>query len=538
MADYDAIVVGAGHNGLTAGTVLAKAGLRVLCLERTGWIGGMAATRELFKGFKHNVGAWALLVLHEDMERILDLDRYGLEIITPPTSYCVFGAPGDAPFIWHNDPAKMLDHLMQDHGPDAVQGVMGLWEYLQVFGNVMDTYRFTAPDSIESIIANAPDARTRETLVTCFYGSGMEVIRKFFPDPTRHRCIQGSIAAMTIDGTHMGPYTPGSACSMAYHYTVSGGANVFRMPRGGIGSLSEAIRKSFEERGGEVRYRADVSRFVVEDGAVAGVQLRNGETISARVVLSSLDARRTFIDLAGEDHLPSDFVHAVKEIAYTNGYIQIHLTLRELPEFTGHLAFANENNIRWLMSYIPSAEHLSRCWEQYQRNEVPDDPVSYCYIPSLVDPSLAPAGAYSCTLFSHYFPADLSPAEHDTLKAVMADRVIGQIARHAPNFTDAIVDQAILTHQYFGTKFGITAGDFSHGLLHPGQMWNRRPVPGWSDYRTPLAHLYLCGSGCHPGPGVSGLPGYNSARTVLQDLGAGRIEEPVAARTGGGARAC
>jgi phytoene dehydrogenase-like protein len=518
MADYDAIIIGAGHNGLTAGTVLAKAGLKVLILERTGWIGGMAATKELFPGFKHNVGAWALLVLHEDMERLLELQKYGLEIITPPTSYCVFGAPGDAPFIWHNDPARMLAHLMNDHGPDAVQGVMGLWEYLQVFGKVMDAYRFKAPEPIESLIAAAPDARTRETLITCFYGSAMEVIRKFFPDPNKHRCIQGSISAMSIDGTHMGPYSAGSACSMAYHYTVSGGANVFKMPKGGIGSVSDAIQKSFAEHGGKVQFRAEVERFLVEDGTVVGVQLRGGETISTRVVLSSLDARRTFIDLTGEEQLPSDFVHAVKEIEYRNGYIQIHLTLKELPEFTGHLAFINENNIRWLPSYIPSPEHLARCWEQYRHNQVPDDPVSYCYIPSVMDPSLAPPGSYTCTLFSHYFPAELSPAEHDKQKHVMADRVIGQMAKYAPNFRGAIMDQAIFTHEYFRAKFGITAGDFSHGLLHPGQMWNRRPVPGYSDYRTPIKHLYLCGSGCHPGPGLTCLPGYNSAQQVLQDL--------------------
>jgi hypothetical protein len=288
---------------------------------------------------------------------------------------------------------------------------------LQVFGDVMAAQRAKVPDSIDAIIAAAPDARTREILITSFYGSAMDVIRKFLPDPNRHRCIGGSLAAMTIDGTHLGPYSPGTACSMAYHYTVSGGANLFKMPKGGIGTMSEAILKSFEEHGGTVQYRADVQRLLVEKGRVVGVQLRNGETISSKVVLSSADARSTFLKLVGEEQLPTEFVQAVKEIEYTNGYIQLHLTLKELPEFTGHLAFANENNIRWLTSYIPSPEHLSRCWEQYRRNQVPDDPVSYCYIPSVMDPSLAPAGYYTCTMFSHYFPAELAPAQHRQLLA-------------------------------------------------------------------------------------------------------------------------
>jgi phytoene dehydrogenase-like protein len=259
-----------------------------------------------------------------------------------------------------------------------------------------------------------------------------------------------------------------------------------------------------------------VKRLSIEKGKVTGVELRNGDTLTANVVLSSLDARTTFLGLTGEEHLPSEFVHSVKEIEYRNGYVQLHMTLRELPEFTGHLAFANQNDIRWLMSYIPSHEHLSRCWEQYRRGEVPDDPVSYCYIPSLMDPSLAPEGYHTCTIFSHYFPAEIPQGKHNEFKQVMADRVIDQIARYAPNFRDAIMDKVVLTQEYFEKTFGITAGDFCHGLIHPGQMWEKRPVPGWSDYRTPIENLYMCGASCHPGPGVTCIPGYNGAGAVLE----------------------
>ena len=516
MADYDAIVVGAGHNGLAAASVLAKQGLKVLCVEKTHWPGGMAATKELFKGFKHSVGAWALILLREDMQEALELDKHGFEVMTPRTSFCTFGLPGDTPFLAYNDPAEMTEYLMKEHGPEALKSLMGLFEYLRVFGNVMDAERFKAPESIEALIAGAPDARSREILTKCFYGSAIDVMRKFFPDPEKHRCITGSLSAMSIDGTHMGPYSPGSACSMAYHYTAGGAVNLFKMARGGIGTLSAALVRALESHGGEVQYKAQVKRFLVEEGKVVGVELRNGEKISSKVVLSSLDARTTFIGLAGEEHLPSEFVHAVKEIEYRNGYVQIHMTLKELPEFTGHLAFANENNIRWLMSYIPSPEYLSRCWEQYRCGKVPDDPVSYYHIPSLLDPSAAPAGYHACTFFSPYFPVDIPQSEHDELKQVMADRVIDQMVKYAPNFRDAIMDQVVLTHQYFEKTFGITAGDFCHGLLHPGQMWNLRPVPGWSDYRTPIENLYMCGSACHPGPGVTGVPGYNSAHAVLE----------------------
>ena len=248
-----------------------------------------------------------------------------------------------------------------------------------------------------------------------------------------------------------------------------------------------------------------------------GVQLRNGEKISAKVVLSNIDAGATFLGLVGEDHLPSDFVHAVKEIEYQNGYIQVHMTLREMPEFTGHVAFANENNIRWIMAYIPSPEHLARCWEQYRQGQVPDEPVAYCCFPSVMDPSLAPAGYYTCTMFSHYFPCDVPPGKHKELSRVMAERAIDQITRYAPNFRGAIIDKVVLTQKYFESTYGVTGGDFSSGLIHPGQMWNNRPVPGWGGYTTPIENLYMCGSACHPGPGITCVPGWNGAHRVLRD---------------------
>ncbi len=518
MTDYDAIIIGAGHNGLAAGNVLAKTGLKVLILEKTNWIGGMAATKELFKGYKHSVGAWALLVLHPEMQELLELDKFGMETIVPHTSFCSFGEPGDTPFIAYNDPERVVQHILEDHGPDVLESFSGIFEYLMTFQQVMDAERLKAPSPPEKLIAEAPDARTREILTTCFYGSSIDIIRKFFPDPDKARTIQGSLSTMTIDGTHKGPFSPGTAMSMVYHYAAGGTANLFKMVKGGIGEVSATLARAFESRGGEIQFKAIVDKLLIEDGRAVGVQLRGGERITAKAVLSTLDARTTFMDVVGEDPLPSRFVHSVKEIDYRNGYLQIHLTLNETPEFEGYLGFANEENIRWLMAYTPAPETVSRCWEQYKRGEVPDNPLSYCYIPSLVDPSVAPPGCHSATFFAHYFPYDIPQHKHDEMKNLMADRVIDQVAKYSPNFKRSITNRVVLTHQYFEKTFGITGGDFAHGLIHPGQMWDRRPVPGWSDYRTPVAGLYMGGSSCHPGPGVTGTPGYNCARTILQDI--------------------
>jgi phytoene dehydrogenase-like protein len=517
MSDYDAIVVGAGHNGLSAATMLAKEGLKVLTLEKNSYVGGMATTRELFKGFKHNVGAWLLLVFRDEMLKLLELEEYGLEQIRPRTAHCSFGAPEDTPFVAYTDQMQMAEHLMKDHGPGVLESFMGLADYLQKFKALLDSEYHKAPAPLERLIAEAPDEKTRAILIKTVHGSAIDVIRQFFPDPDRHRCIVGSLCTSAIDGVHMGPYTPGSGFSLAWHYTM--GEYDFRTTKGGIGALSETLRKSVEDRGGEIRCNTQVKRFLIEGGRVVGVQSKSGEKISAKVVLSSLDALTTFAGLAGEEHLPSDFAHALKEIEYRNGYLQLHLTLKELPEFTGHLAFANENKVSALMAYIPSADHLSRCWEQYRRGDVPDEPATYCTIPSLLDPSLAPEGNYTCTIYSQYFPCDLPEGKHKVYSELMADRMIDQIAKYAPNFRSAIMDKAVMTYKYFENVFGITRGDFCQGMLHPGQMWDKRPVPGWSNYRTPLQNLYMCGSACHPGPGVTCVPGYNSAREVLRDLG-------------------
>ena len=517
MADYDAIVVGAGHNGLAAATYLAKNGLSVLCVEKTHGPGGMAATRELFDGFKHNVGAWALLIFRDEMLQKLGLEDYGVEFVRPSSSYCVYGAPEDPCFIGYTDENKIAEHIMNDHGLDAVEGLANMANFLQKYREIIDKEMYKAPDSLEKLIANAPAPETREALMKLVHGSVMDVLRQFFPEPGKHNCILGSLCAASVDGTRMGPFTPGTGLSLAYHYTT-GDAFDFRTPMGGIGALSNTIAQSVEDRGGTIRYGEPVKQFLIENGKITGVELKNGEKITARVVLSSLDARTTFMNMVGDDKLPSDLVQAVNEIEYRNGYVQIHLTLKELPKFTGHLAFANENKISYIMAYIPSPEHLSHCWDQYRNGKVADDPVSYAEFPSMMDPSLAPEGQHTCTIYAQYFPTSMPQEKHKEMRDIMADRMIEQVAKHAPNFRDAIMDKVVFTHQYFEKTFGITKGDFCHGLIHPWQMWDKRPVLGWSNYRTPIENLYMCGSACHPGPGITCVPGYNGANAVLEDL--------------------
>jgi len=516
--NYDAIVIGAGHNGLTSASLLARKGLKVLCLEKTDRPGGMAITRELFKGYKHNVGAWVLLVFRDEMLELLDLEKYNLEIIRPESSYCNYGDPKDKYFIGWTDQKKIGKHLFKVHGLRAIIGLAKMDRAFKKFKKLADKHLFSEPASFEKVISEIKNSKTKELMKTIYYGSAIDVLRKFFPKQGKLNLIQGSFSASAIDGTHGGPYSAETGLSMAYHYTM-GDIYDFRTFKGGIGALSDALVSSLTDNGGEIRYRSIVKQFLTDGNKVTGVELKNGDKVTAKIVLSSLDAQTTFLKLAAGTSLAPDFAQKVNEIDYRNGYLQIHLTLRELPEYTGYLSFANDNNLRWLMAYIRSPEHLQQCWEEYRRGEVPSDPVSYLVIPSLLDPSLATGPGYTCTIFSHYFPYDIPEGKHNEYRDLMAERIIEQITKRAPNFRESIMDKVVFTHKYFEKTFGITGGDFTHGLIQPSQWWDNRPVKGWSNYKTPLSNLYMCGSAAHPGPGVTCIPGFNAANVALEDMG-------------------
>jgi phytoene dehydrogenase-like protein len=518
MADYDAIVVGAGHNGLAAAVILAKEGLKALVLEKNSYVGGMAATREFFKGFKHDVAASILFPLSERIVEDLELEKYGLQVIDTPILTSSTGVPGESPVIFYSDPVKLMEHIQRDHGGDAVQGLAGVFAFCNTAAEALDRFNpLSPPKSLGAVIDAAPTVQAKNALKKCFFGSVMDVINEFFPDPNRHKLIRSFLAFMAIQSTYRGPYTPGSALCLAYGLASPAMGQLMRRIKGGIGMLPEGLRRSFEEKGGEVRLSTRVRRILTENGKAVGVELRNNEKITAKVVLSNLDASATFMRLVGEDNLPADFVRMVKRIKCGAPFIQIHCTLKELPEFTGDLAFANKDNIRWLMCYNRGPEHYQQCMDDIKWGRIPEDPMFTYYISSVWDDSMAPPGYHSATFFSFYFPLIAAGAHHNQLKEEVADKMISQASKYAPNLRDAIMDRVVFTPLHFEKMFGITNGDYTHGLLIPGQMFDFRPVTGWSGYKTPVENLYLCGSACHPGPGVTAVPGYNSAHEVLKN---------------------
>jgi phytoene dehydrogenase-like protein len=381
------------------------------------------------------------------------------------------------------------------------------------------------PPTLEEIIAMEPDDKARAALSKLSYGSAIEIIRQFFPDAEKHGCIQGSLCASAIDGTHMGPYTKGSGASMAYHYTA-GDTYDFKIPKGGIGTVSSTLMKVFQRYGGEVRFKTIVEKLIVEDGKVVGVRMKDGTELRARAVISTLDSKMTFGSLCEPGCLPTDFANAVDDIEYANGYVQVHMTIKRLPTFTKQLELVNGTVQSWLVAYIKGPDQLHKAWQQSRAGQVADDPAVYCYFPSQLDPTLAPNdGTHTCTMFSHYFPTDIPAGKFNEMRNLMVERMIAQMEKVVPDFRDLIIDKAVFTQRYFQTIFNATEGDFSLGLLHPGQMFGDRPVPGWDrGHETPLENLYMAGGACHPGPGVTCIPGLNGAHVVLGKLGGAKEE--------------
>ena len=525
MCEYDVIIVGAGHNGLTAGVELQRAGKKVLILEKTNWPGGQAATKELFKGYKHSVGAWALLIFREELIKYLEMDKEGFELIRPESSFTVFGAEDQPCFIGYTDPIDLANHLAEDHGIDALDGFNRLGSFFANFKEMFERYMHEKPPTLEEIIAMEPDDKTRQALSRLSYGSAIEIIREFFKDSDKHGCIQGSLSASAIDGTHMGPYTKGSAASMSYHYTA-GDTYDFKIPKDGIGTVSSSLLKVFQRYGGEVRFKSIVEEFIIEHGAVVGVRMKDGEEIRSEATISTLDSKMTFANMCAPGTLPTDFANAVDDIEYANGYVQVHMTIKELPTFKNQLEFVNGTVQSWLVAYIKGPEQLHKAWQQSRAGQVADDPAVYCYFPSQLDSSLSPGdGTHTCTMFSHYFPTDIPAGKHNEMKSHMVERMITAMEKVIPDFRELIMDQVVFTQQYFEKAFNATDGDFSLGLLHPGQMFGDRPVPGWDGgHETPLGNLYMAGAACHPGPGVTCLPGLNGARVVLEKLGSANTE--------------
>ncbi|HEX5144275.1 MAG TPA: NAD(P)/FAD-dependent oxidoreductase [Mycobacterium sp.] len=513
---FDAIVIGAGHNGLTAAVILAQAGLRTVCLDAKLYAGGMASTVELFDGFQFEIAGSLQFPTALTVSKELGLDA--LPTIDLDVMSVSLRGVGDDPLIYYTDPMKLLTHLGEVHGAEAVNGMAGLMAWSLAPTRALG--RFDAgvpPKTFDEMYACASTAAERSAIDDMLFASVTEVLDRYLPDRQKHGALRGMLAFLAVNTTYRGPEVPGTAAALAYGLAVPDeNAALMKKLQGGIGALTTHLRGLFEEAGGEVRLRSRVTEIVTDTGRVTGVRLEDGTALAAPIVVSSLAPDLTVNTLLDRATVPVEVRDRFARIDHRGSYLQMHFALDGIPEFAAPYEILNDPAMQSAIGLFNTPEELQQQWEASRRGVVPADPAIAFQIPSVHDPALAPEGKHAASAFSLWFPIEEHDSSYGALKAEMGQRIIDKITRIAPNFERMIIRHTTFTPKHMGTMFGAPGGDYCHGLLHSDQIGQNRPGPkGYVEQPIPIKGLYLGGAGCHGGPGITFIPGYNAGHAAL-----------------------
>lgn len=509
MPDFDAIVIGAGHNGLTSAAILAQAGLRTVCLDAKRYAGGMASTVELFDGYQFEIAGSLQFPTSLTVSEELGLDT--LPTVDVDVMSVSLRGVGDAPVVYYTDPMQLMNHLNDVHGSEAVMGMAQLMAWSLAPTRALGRFDAGAPPkTFDQMYACATSEAERSAITDMLFASVSDVLDRYLPDKEKHGALRGMLAFLAVNTTYRGPQTPGSAAALAYGLAVpDANAALMKKLRGGIGALTSHLQSLFESAGGEVRLRSQVTEILVSDGRASGVTLQDGSVLSAPVVISSLAPDLTVALASVPDR------ERYSRIDHRGSYLQMHFALDGVPEFAEPYEVLNDPAMQSAIGLFSTPEELQEQWEASRHGVVPTDPAIALQIPSVHDPSLAPDGKHAASAFALWFPLT---GDYGAAKAAMGQAVIDKISRIAPGFEQQIIRHTTFTPKHMGTMFGAPGGDYCHGLLHSDQIGINRPGPtGYVDQPLPVAGLYLGGAGCHGGPGITFIPGYNAAHQALSD---------------------
>jgi len=534
---YDAIVIGAGHNGLTAAAYLSRGGLSTLVVERRDIIGGCCVTEEIAPGCRASTTSYIASMLRPTIIRDLHLASHGLRMVACDPGLLVPFPDGHV-VPWWADRDRAIAEFRKLSARDA-DTFLRLDEQLKRLARYLQPFFLEPP----------PDPSLRGV------GGFLELLRV----GKRFRGMQGDEAAQLVSfltgslgdfldrnyesekmktmflannvyGKHGGPYDAGTALGLLFHLLSGGDGEIqgfYGHVIGGMGSITQALASACRKLDVEILTSAPVARISVKDGRSQGVILDDGAEISSSLVLSNADPKRTFLGLVEERELPVDFRHAISGIKMDGPCAKVNFVLSEEPRVTG-MPLDWPIAQRSLFTLVPSLEFAERCYDISKFGEIPEELWVDCVVASNVDSTLAPAGRHIMTTFIQYVPYKLRQGTWDENRELLGDRVVKKIAEYAPNVPDSIITRQVLTPLDLERTYGLTEGNIFHGDLSLEQLFFMRPIAGWSQYRTPIDGLYLCGAGAHPGGGVTGAPGYNAAHRVLGDWKKGKVRKATA----------
>ena len=519
---YDAIIIGGGHNGLTAAAYLARAGKEVLVLERRYVLGGAAVTEEVFPGFKFSVCSYVVSLLKANIIRELMLPKFGLELLPLESTF----TPLDNDYLMRTaDPDETYREMYRHSPRDA--------ETYTRFGPLMGQIGMAVRPILETIPPNAirpsfPDLSAMKKLLNHFKtlsSEQFEYLTKlmtmssadFLDEWFEFEPLKATMSASGIIGTFMGPRSPGSAYVMLHHYMgdIDGAFRAWGFQRGGTGAVSMAIARSAEYFGAKIMTEAPVEKVIVNNGRAIGVALENGDEYKADKVISALDPKLSFLKMVDETDLPNDFVTDIKNFRIRGSSGKVNLALDALPEFT--CLPGDGPHLRGAISISPDFDYIEKAYDDAKYGNFSEVPYIDIIIPSVLDPEMAPPGKHVMSCFVQYAPYNINGGWDDQKREDFGDAVINALARFAPNIKDIILHRQVLTPADIESTFGLTEGNIFHGELSLQQLFALRPAVKWANYKTPITNYYQCGSGTHPGGGITGSPGEMAAKKIIKD---------------------
>ena len=520
---YEVVIIGGGHNGLTAAAYLARAGRKVLVLERRHVLGGAAVTEEVFNGFRFSVCSYVVSLLRPEIIRELDLPRHGLEILPLDGTFTPM-PNGD--YLWRvNDHARTRREIARHSRVDAEaydeygRAMVEMGRFVKpILGMLPPDPTSLDPRGLKQLLfllrrfqqLSRQDQYNQVQLMTM---SAVDFLDQWFETDV----LKATMSASGIIGTFLGVKSPGTAYVLLHHYMgeIDGAFRSWGLARGGTGAISNAIAGAARAAGVEIRSRAEVAQIRVRGNRADAVVLANGDEIQADVIASSVDPRLTFLRFLEPGTLPDEFVGDIQRYKFRGSSAKVNLALDALPDFTA-LPGAGPH-LRGAISISPSVDYMERAYDDAKYGRYSRKPYMDIVIPSLTDTSVAPPGRHVMSCFVQYAPYHLKDGSWDDQREAFGDTVVDTLAEYAPNLRQIIRHRQVVTPLDLEREWGLSEGNIFQGELTLEQLFFLRPAPGWAQYKTPVANLYMCGSATHPGGGIMGAPGRNAAMKILAD---------------------
>jgi phytoene dehydrogenase-like protein len=522
---YDVIIIGAGHNGLTAAAYLGRAGLKVLVLERRELVGGSCVTEEVWPGYRVSTAAYVNSLLRPEIIRDLELKKHGFQMLPrnpssftpfPDGRYLMLGTDVEAN---RREVAKfsakdadalpryeaMLERIAQFIEPTLVETPPDPWSWRprDLWQLARLGWRFRKL------------GRAGKDAVEILTGAARDILDRWFESEQ----VKVTLATDAIIGAMAAPSMPGTAYVLFHHVMgeCDGVRGVWGYVRGGMGGITQALAAAAKEHGAEIRTNAAVARINVRDGRVTGVVLADGTELVAPRVASNVDAHVTFLKLMDAKDLPEDFVASIRAIDYSSASLKINVALSEVPDFRALPGNQVGPQHRGTIHICPTMDYMEHAYDDAKYGRPSQSPVLECTLPTSADTTIAPEGKHIMSMFTQYAPYKLREGNWDDLKEKFADRCFEILEEYAPNIRRAVIHRQVLSPLDLERRFGLTGGNIFQGAMTLNQLFFLRPAPGYANYRTPIRGLYLCGAAAHPGGGVMGACGYNAQREILRD---------------------